>query len=315
MESCRYLIIGGGLAVDAAVRGVRELDAKASIRVVSDEDDPTYDRPALSKALWNSAGAELRLGTRIVALDPTHKIAADANGGSFGYERLLLATGVSPRHLQEADASIIYFRRLADFRRAWHSARQGAEFAVIGGGFIGSEISAALAMNGRKMSMIFPGASIGDRVYPRPLANFLNVYFRKHGVGVRFSERVERIDRHADKLLVCTNCNDGVAVDVVIAGIGVEPNVGLAKAAGLKVRSGIVVDEMLRTSHPDIYAAGDVADIPCFAPGSAASFRARGQRGDHGKDRGSQYSRRVRTVSASAVLLFGIVRSRLRGGR
>jgi 3-phenylpropionate/trans-cinnamate dioxygenase ferredoxin reductase component len=277
MESCKYLIIGGGLAADAAVRGIRELDAKGSIRVVSDENDPPYDRPALSKALWKGgkveeiwrhtelAGAELRLGTRIVALDPTHKTAADANGAVFEYEQLLLATGGSPRRLDGAGSSVIYFRRLADFKRAWHFASQGAEFAVIGGGFIGSEMSAALAMNGRKVSMIFPGACIGDRVYPRPLANFLNLYFRKHGVDVRFSERVERIDRHGDKLLVRTNGNDGIAVDVVVVGIGIEPNAGLAKAAGLNVRSGIVVDEMLRTSHPDIYAAGDVANFPCFA--------------------------------------------------
>ena len=278
MESCKYLVIGGGLAADAAVRGIRELDVKGRIKIVSDESDPPYDRPALSKALWKGtkleeiwrhtdlAGAELQLGTRIVALDPIQKIATDGNGGGFRYEQLLLATGGSPRRLQEADPAVIYFRRLADFKRAWQCANGGAEFAVIGGGFIGSEIAAALAVNGRQVSMIFPGLCIGDRVYPRPLANFLNVHFRKHGVDVRFGERVERIERHGDKLLVHTNGNAGIGVDVVIAGIGIEPNVGLAIAAGLNVRSGgIVVDEMLRTSHRDIYAAGDVADFPCLA--------------------------------------------------
>jgi NADPH-dependent 2,4-dienoyl-CoA reductase/sulfur reductase-like enzyme len=277
MEHRNYLIIGGGLAADAAIRGIREVDRAGSILAVSDENDPPYNRPPLSKALWKGtaldtiwrhtelAGAELRLGTRIVSLDPAAKTATDAARNTFAYDRLLVATGGSPRRIRDADPSVIYFRRLADFKRAWEFAGRGAEFAVIGGGFIGSELSAALAMNGRKVSLIFPGACIGDRIYPRPLANFLNVYFRKHGVDVRFSERVERIDRQTDKLVVRTGGNGGIAVDVVVAGIGIEPNVNLAESAGLTVRNGILVDEMLRTSDPDIYAAGDVANFPCRA--------------------------------------------------
>jgi 3-phenylpropionate/trans-cinnamate dioxygenase ferredoxin reductase component len=287
MAKSKYLIIGGGVAADAAVRGIRELDDAGSILVVSDEHVPPYDRPPLSKALWkgaaldtiwrrtDSADAELRLGTRIVALDPKGKTATDASGAVFGYEQLLLATGGTPRRLRNACASTIYFRKLIDFKSAWEAAQHGSEFAVIGGGFIGSEIAAALAMNGRKVSQIFPGACIGDRLYPRPLANFLNLYFRKHGVDVRFNERVERIERQADKLVVRTdrtnsNCNN--TVETVIAGVGIKPNVALAKAAGLEVRNGIVVDEMLRTSDPDIFAAGDVANFPCAALGRRLRF-------------------------------------------
>ena len=277
MERFKYLIVGGGLAADAAIRGIREVDHAGSILAVSDEEDPPYNRPPLSKALWKGtsvdtiwrhtelADAQLRLGTRIGAVDPASKTATDVAGNTFAYKKLLLATGGSPRHLRAADSSVIYFRRLSDFKRAWEFAGRGAEFAVIGGGFIGSELAAALAMNGRKVSLIFPGACIGDRIYPRPLANFLNVYFRKHGVDVRFNERVEGIDRQTDKLVVRTGGNGEIAVDVVVAGIGIEPNVDLAESAGLTVRNGIVVDEMLRTSDPDIYAAGDVANFPCRA--------------------------------------------------
>lgn len=281
MEHCKYLVVGGGLAADAAVRGIRDVDRTGRIRIVSDESDPPYDRPALSKSLWTGGrisqiwhhtdltGAELRLNTRIVAIEPADRVAIDTNGRAHRYERLLLATGGAPRHLADADAdpSVIYLRALADFRRAWQSASLGAEFAVIGGGFLGPEISASLAMNARRVSMIFPGECIGERLYPRPLANFLNVYFRKNGVNVRFGERVDRIHRQGEKLIVHTNCNDSKAVDVVIVGIGIEPNVELARTAGLDVRSGVVVDEMLRTSNPDIYAAGDVAEFPCFALG------------------------------------------------
>jgi 3-phenylpropionate/trans-cinnamate dioxygenase ferredoxin reductase component len=253
------------------------VDRSGSILAVSDEEDPPYNRPPLSKALWKGtaidsiwrhtelSGADLRLDTKIVSLDRASKTAIDVGGNTFAYDKLLLATGGSPRRIRDADSSVIYFRRLADFKRAWELAGRGADFAVIGGGFIGSELAAALAMNGRKVSLIFPGACIGDRLYPRPLANFLNVYFRKHGVDVRFSERVERIDRQTDKLVVRTGRNGGLAVDVVVAGIGIEPNVDLAKSAGLRVRDGVLVDEMLRTNDPDVYAAGDVANFPCRA--------------------------------------------------
>jgi 3-phenylpropionate/trans-cinnamate dioxygenase ferredoxin reductase subunit len=277
MERRKYLIVGGGLAADAAVRGIRERDGAGSILVVSDEDRPPYDRPPLSKALWKgtpvdriwrhteSAGAELRLGTQVVTIDRAARTARDAKGTTFAYDKLLLATGGSPRRLPRGHSGVIYFRRFADFERTWKLAGRGAEFAVIGGGFIGSEIAAALSINGRKVSMVFPNACIGDHLYPRPLANFLNLYFRKRGVEVRFNERVERIDEQAGRLLVHTSDGGSVAADAVVAGIGIEPNVELANAASLDADGGIVVDEMLRTNDPDIFAAGDAANFPCSA--------------------------------------------------
>jgi 3-phenylpropionate/trans-cinnamate dioxygenase ferredoxin reductase component len=277
MERRNYLIIGGGLAADSAVRGIRELDQHGSILVVSDDDYPPYDRPPLSKGLWKGtavdtiwrhtelADAELRVSARIVALNRSCRTATDAEGKVVSYGKLLLATGGSPRPLRRADPSVIYFRKFSDFKRTRRAANEGSEFAVIGGGFIGSEVAAALAMNGAKVSLIFPGDYIGDRLYPRPLANFLNVYFRKRGVDVRFNERVKRVERVANKLVVHVNDDGRVAVDMVIAGIGIEPNVDLAKAAGLQIGDGIVVDEMLRTSDPNIFAAGDVANFPCAA--------------------------------------------------
>jgi 3-phenylpropionate/trans-cinnamate dioxygenase ferredoxin reductase component len=277
MEHRKYLIIGGGLAADSAVRGIRELDQDGSILVVSDDDHPPYDRPPLSKGLWKGtavdtiwrhtelANAELRLGTRVVALNRSCRTATDADGTVVTYGKLLLATGGSPRPLRRADPSVIYFRKFSDFQQTRQAANEGAEFAVIGGGFIGSEVAAALAMNGSKVSLIFPGDSIGEQLYPRPLAHFLNLYFRKRGVDVRFNERVRRVERVANKLAVHVNNDSRVVVDMVIAGIGIEPNVDLAKAAELQIGDGIVVDEMLRTSDPNIFAAGDVANFPCAA--------------------------------------------------
>ena len=275
MDRRRFLIVGGGIAAASAVQAIRETGETGSILVVSDEEDPPYNRPPLSKGLWrgqaidtiwrpiDAATAELRLGTRIVALDPIRKTAISAAGDVFSYDKLLLATGGSPRRLNGSDPSVIYFRRLADFRNVRDLTKRGAEFAVIGGGFVGSEMAASLATNGCKVSLVFPGSCIGDRIFPRPLANFLNVYFRKHGVDVRFCESVRGIERQGGRLVVHTSNGGSLVVDAVIAGIGIDPNVALAKNAGLDVRSGIVVDELLRTSAPDIFAGGDVANFLC----------------------------------------------------
>ncbi|MBV9529959.1 MAG: NAD(P)/FAD-dependent oxidoreductase [Bradyrhizobium sp.] len=278
MDRRKFLIVGGGLAARAAVQSIRETGEAGSILVALDEADPPYNRPPLSKGLgrgqavdtvWlpiDAASAELRLGTRIVALDPIGKTATSAAGEVFGYDKLLLATGGSPRRLNDSDASVIYFRRLADFRHVRDLASRRAEFAIIGGGFIGSEMAASLAMNDCKVSLFFSGPCIGDRLFPRPLANFLNLYFRKHGVDVRFCERVRGVERRGNKLMVHAGSDaGGLAVDAVIAGIGIDPNVALAKRAGLSVSDGIVVDKLLRTNAPDIFAAGDVANFPCAA--------------------------------------------------
>lgn len=280
MDRRKFLIIGGGRAAEAAVQAIRETGETGSILVMSDEADPPYNRPSLSKGLWrgqtvdtiwrpiDEAAADLRLDTKIVALDPVRKTATSAAGDVFAYDKLLLATGGSPRRLNGSNSSVIYFRRISDFRRVRDLAGRRAEFAVVGGGFIGSEMAASLTMSGCKVSLIFPGPSIGGRLFPRPLANFLNVYFRKHGVDVRFCEQVREVERLGDRFVVRT-ASDGasLAVDAVIAGIGIDPNVALAKNSGLHVRGGIVVDELLRTSVPDIFAAGDVANFPCSALG------------------------------------------------
>lgn len=285
MERRQFLIVGGGLAAESAVQAIRETGKTGSVLVVSEEATPPYDRPPLSKGLWrgqaidtiwrpiDAATAELRLGSRIVALDPVRKTATSATGDVFGYDKLLLATGGSPRRLTGSNPSIIYFRRIADYRRVRDLASRGAEFAVIGGGFIGSEMAASLATNRCKVSLVFPGPSIGDRLFPRPLANFLNVYFRKHGVDVRFCERVRGVEQQGEKLVVHTTGKSGdLVVDAVIAGVGIDPNIALAKSAGLDVRNGIVVDELLRTSAPDVFAAGDVANFPCPALGRRMRF-------------------------------------------
>jgi len=266
-----YLIIGGGMSADAAVRGVRELDQSGAMGLIGAEAHPPYARPPLSKALWKGeplesiwrkteeAGVDLRLGRRATSLDLRRKIVADDRGTEYTFDKLLLATGGTPRRLPFGGEHVIYFRTLDDYRRLHALAEQGKTFAVIGGGFIGSEIAAALAMRGCKVTMLFPEEGIGARLFPPDLARSLVSHYREKGVDVRSGESVVGIGERGAEVLLETRSGASVTVDAVVAGLGIVPDTDLAKAAGLAVEDGIVVDEYLRTSHPDVFAAGDVA--------------------------------------------------------
>jgi 3-phenylpropionate/trans-cinnamate dioxygenase ferredoxin reductase component len=273
MKQYRYLIVGGGLTGDAAVRGIRELDAKGSIGMISIEPDPPYTRPTLSKGMWKGRkietiwrntqdlGAELHLGRRVTNLDPTKRYIRDEKGDEYTYDKLLLATGGSPIRLPFGDDNIIYYRDVQDYQHLRALTERGERFLVIGGGFIGSEIAAALTMIGKKVVMVFPEESIGANIYPPDLSGFLNDYYREKGVEVIPDDLVASLEPTGDRSTVRTKSGRVFEVDGVIAGIGIRPNLALAQQAGLKVENGIVVDEHLLTSAPDIFAAGDVANF------------------------------------------------------
>ncbi|MGE5374584.1 MAG: NAD(P)/FAD-dependent oxidoreductase [Bacteroidota bacterium] len=273
MKHYKYLIVGGGLAGDAAVRGIRKLDSDGSIAVFSMELDSPYVRPNLSKGLWKgtplekiwrntaSLGAELLLGRKVTQLDVQKKCIRDETGEEYSFDRLLLATGGSPVHLPFGGENIIYYRDLQDYQRLRALSERGEHFLVIGGGFIGSEIAAALAMNGKKVVMVFPEEAIGTNVYPLDLAHFLNDYYRDKGVDVIVNDTVADVEKTADRFKVRTSNGFNFEVDGVVAGIGIRPNLELARLAGLQLGNGIIVDEHLRTSVPDIFAAGDAANF------------------------------------------------------
>ncbi|MBS0485758.1 MAG: FAD-dependent oxidoreductase, partial [Proteobacteria bacterium] len=185
----------------------------------------------------------------------------DDHGDSYRYRKLLLATGATPRKLPFAGDRAINFRTLDDYLALRRFAKSGARVAVIGGGFIGSELAASLASNGCKVTMVFPGEAIGAGRYPEALSGFLNGYYREHGVELRTGAKVD--GGKADANGVDLDLSDGTSmrVDAVVAGLGVTPNIELAQQAGLKVDNGIVVDDRLRTSDPAIFAAGDVANF------------------------------------------------------
>jgi 3-phenylpropionate/trans-cinnamate dioxygenase ferredoxin reductase subunit len=274
-----YLIIGGGMAADAAAKAIHELEGGANIGIVGDDSSPPYQRPPLSKALWKGdkspadidlatakSGATLNLGRRIASLDRVGHVAHDEQGDSYRYRRLLLATGSTPRLLPfDGGKRLIHFRTLADYQALRSYAKPGAYVAVIGGGFIGCELAASLCSVGCKVSLLFPGETIGAGRYPDALARNLDDYYRSRGVDLHPGTSVVGGEATKDGVKLELSNGEIMLVEAAAAGLGVTPNVTLAEQAGLTVDNGIVVDAQLRSSDADIWAAGDVANFHSVA--------------------------------------------------
>ena len=288
----RYLIVGGGLAGASAIAGIREEDSTGTICLLSSERDLPYDRPPLSKKLWtgdkqvkeiflqdstyyDENNVELKLGVVAIALDREHKIVIDAAGKEYHYERLLLATGGTPRRLTIPGHDLndlCYFRSLPDYKSIRAKAIEGASAVIIGGGFIGSELAAALRTNKLNVTMVFPEDNICQKVIPQPLAKEIQSDYVRRGIVILNEDLPIAILERNGRFLTHTKKGSEIRSDIVIAGIGIHPNMKLAAAAGLEVANGISVNEYLQTTDPDIYAAGDNAYFPCKALEEKARF-------------------------------------------
>ena len=278
MAEYQYLIIGGGMTADAAVKGIREIDSEGSIGLISTETAPPYNRPPLTKGLWKGddengiwrhtqeAGVDLNLGHTVKSLDRVAKQVTDDRGNTYSYNKLLLATGGRPRTLPFGGDAILYYRTLQDYHKLRTLSETKQRIGVIGGGYIGSEIAAALALNHKQVVMFMLEQTLNGDRYPQDLGLFLNDYYRQHGVEVVPGTSITGVEQRGEQYAI-TGRDDQTKqqrewlVDAVVAGLGIIPNVELAQQAGLEVENGIVVNEQLRTRDHDIYAAGDVANV------------------------------------------------------
>jgi len=302
VTSYRYLIVGGGMTGDAACKGIRSIDPDGSIALVGDEPDPPYARPPLTKGLWlgkeessiwrgtEDEGVDLHLARTIVSLDLDAHTATDDRGDTYGYDRLLLATGGRPRHLPGAPEGVVHYRTLADYHTLRAAAAEGTRVAVIGGGFIGSELAAALASNGCAVTMIFPEEAIGTRLFPRELALSLNDYYRERGVELVAGGLVGGVERRDGGYRVTVDGGGAFDADVVVAGLGIVPRDELAADSGMATDNGIPVDDRGRVAgHDDVFAAGDVARFPARDLGR----ELRVEHEDHAKSHGRQVGRNM----------------------
>jgi NADPH-dependent 2,4-dienoyl-CoA reductase/sulfur reductase-like enzyme len=257
--------------------------------MIGADPNPPYKRPLLTKGLWKGAPEEkvwrepadrleLVTGRRIVSLDLAASRATDDAGEEYEWEKLLLATGAQPRQIPGAEG-VVWFRTLDDYRHMREVAGEGAHVVVIGGGFIGSEIAAALTGVGCRVTMVFPEAGIGHRLFPADLSAFVADYYREKGVEVLAGETVAE----ATGTSVTLGSGRILEADAVVAGLGVIPDTELAEAAGLEVDDGIVVDEFGRVpGHENVFAAGDVARFPVAALGTTLRIEHEDHANTHG---------------------------------
>jgi 3-phenylpropionate/trans-cinnamate dioxygenase ferredoxin reductase subunit len=271
----RFLIIGGGMAAASATFGIRKIDKEATVGLISKEEYPPYARPPLSKALWKGEetledidlgteelGIEMHLGRTVTKIDAINNKVYDDQGNEYSYDKVLLATGGTPKKIPGVDVrGIIYYRTLSDYKRLKEEVDKNNTFGVIGGGFIGSEIAAAIKIYkpSAEVTMIFLEEGIGERIFPKNLSKFLNEYYEEKGVKVQPRETVSNIVKEGEKFKVKTKRGKEFIFDTIVAGLGINPNLELAEQAGLKLMDGIVVDRYLTTQNIDIFAAGDIA--------------------------------------------------------
>lgn len=273
-----YVIVGAGVAGASAARAIRRHDEEGTTLVIGREDDAPFYRPDLSKTLWldedaaqggepasgwlldDEARADLVTGVSVTAIDTETKSLALSDTSTVSYGRLLLATGAQPRTLDLPESDrILTYRTLADYRRLRGLVQAGSRAVVVGGGYIGAEVAAALAQNDVAVTLLMSGETVQGHMFPRRLAQEVTEEFRARGVTVVGGSGAQAARLDGDTVVVTdTNGADHVA-DVVVVGVGVTPEDQVAQQAGITVEDGIVVDDMLATSAPDVWAAGDVA--------------------------------------------------------
>jgi len=276
-----YVIVGASLAGAKAAEALRAQGFDGPVILIGDETERPYERPPLSKgyllgteerdsvyvhaADWYAEhDVDLRLGTVVTSIDPSAHEVTLADGSRVGYAKLLLATGSSPRHLPAPGGDlpgVHYLRRMADSEHLKAMFQEVSRVAVVGAGWIGLETTAAARTAGVEVTVLEAADLPLLRVLGPEVAQVFADLHNEHGVDSRFGVHVAEItasDGRASGVLLADGTH--VAADAVIVGVGITPNTQLAEAAGLEVRNGIVVDSQLRSSNPDIFAAGDVAN-------------------------------------------------------
>lgn len=275
----RVVLVGGGAAGNSAAETLRREGYAGPITIVDPDPDAPYDRPNLSKdylagtaaeewiplhppEYYQERGIEIRRGARVGAIDPKGRRVQLAGGGELPYDGLLLATGASPMRLDAAlergPPAVHYLRSLADSRRIAAAAREGGRAVVLGASFIGLEVAASLRARKMDVHVVAPDERPLERVMGPALGDMIRKLHEEQGVVFHLRQKARAVEGGA----VILESGERLPADLLVAGIGVRPNLELAEAAGLALDRGLVVDARLETSAPGIFAAGDIARWP-----------------------------------------------------
>ena len=274
-----FVVVGAGLAAAKAVEELRGAGFDGTVVVYGEEHHLPYERPPLSKGYllgndeletafvhdpdwYDENDVDLRLGQVVTAIDTGARVVRTRDGEQ-PYDKLLIATGSTPRHLTSADdsgAPVAYLRTIEDSQRLKAAFTTGTRVAVIGAGWIGLETTAAARTAGADVTVLESLDLPLLRVLGPEVAQVFADLHTEHGVDLRLGVQVSAVEADGGRVVVRLADGGTVEADLLVVGIGVAPNVALAEAAGLQTDNGILVDEHLATSDPDVFAAGDVAN-------------------------------------------------------
>jgi len=275
------VIVGAGAAGATAALTLRSEGFEGRVVIVGDEEHPPYNRPPLSKAIvrgelepdrarlrpakvWEQKNVEMVLGRSVTEVAPERHAVRLSDGETLRYDKLLLATGGRPRTLADMSSldRVHTLRTLDDALKIRELVCGGASLAIAGAGFIGAELAASAVARGCQVTVLEAAPLPLSRALPASLGEVYARLHRDRGVDLRLGVGVARIVEQAGSVRILGTSGETIRADAVVVAIGLEPDVALAGAAGLAIGDGVLVDERCRTSAPDVYAAGDVANHP-----------------------------------------------------
>jgi NADPH-dependent 2,4-dienoyl-CoA reductase/sulfur reductase-like enzyme len=281
MSESRFVILGGGMVAGYAAKQLVELGLRpGELAILSADTSIPYERPPLSKGFlagkdtedairispedfYHEHGIEVKLGCDVSDVDAKRRRLALKLGGEFGFNKLIVATGASPRTLEIPGATLRnlhYLRSLDDSKRIRRAADMVKRAVVIGGGFIGMEVAAVLAQKSVEVTMVLSDDRIWKRLFTPQMSSFFEAYYAARGVHLVKAAAVTELRGDGAVSAAVLSGGQVIACEMVVAGIGVGPVTDMLSNSRIDVADGVIVNEYLETSQPDIYAAGDVAN-------------------------------------------------------
>jgi len=283
MAPQQYVIVGGGLAGASAIEGIRELDKEGPITLLTSERELPYHRPPLSKTFLGGQGTlddlrvqkawwyprmnvRVRLNTTVKSIHLGKASLTLESGDRVSYDRLLLATGSSARGLNAPGVDtpgVHYLRTLQDCYALRNAIKPGKRLVLVGGGFIGMEVAATARMIGADVTVLEMGPTLYRSFASPELSEYFKKLLESQGVAIRLNTKVTKFRAAEGKVAAVVTDAGEVPCDLVVAGVGAEPNTGWLANSGISIdRGGVNVNVRLETSGKQVWAAGDIARFP-----------------------------------------------------